>query len=57
MIYVKDDIPSKTLIKHNLPEDTEIAFIELNFWKCKWLLHIAHSPKVMITFPIILIKV
>ena len=26
------------LTKHNLPEDIEAAFIELNFRKCKWLL-------------------
>ena len=38
MIYVRDDIPSKMLTKHNLPEDIEAAFIELNFRKCKWLL-------------------
>ena len=31
-------IPSKMLTKHNLPEDIEAAFIELNFRKCKWLL-------------------
>ena len=38
MIYVRDDTPSKMLTKHNLPEDIEAAFIELNFCKCKWLL-------------------
>ena len=38
MIYVRNDIPSKMLIKHNLPEDIEVAFTELNFRKCKWLL-------------------
>ena len=39
MIYVRDDIPSKMLTKHNLPKDIEAAFIELNFRKCKWLLY------------------
>ena len=39
MIYVRDDIPSKMLTKHNIPEDTEAAFIKLNFRKCKWLLY------------------
>ena len=29
---------AKMLTKHNLPEDIEAAFIELNFRKCKWLL-------------------
>ena len=38
MIYVRDDTPSKMLAKHNLPEDIEAVFIELNFRKCKWLL-------------------
>ena len=38
MIYVRDDIPSKMLTKHDLPEDIEAGFIELNFRKCKWLL-------------------
>ena len=37
-IYVRDDIPSKMLTKHNFPENIEAAFIELNFRKCKWLL-------------------
>ena len=31
MIYVRDDIPSKMLTKHNHPEDIEAVFIELNF--------------------------
>ena len=46
MIYVRDDIPSKMLTKHNLPEDIEAAFIELNFRKYQWLLcatYRAHS--------------
>ena len=38
MIYVRDDIPSKMLTKHNLPEDIQTGFIELNFCICKWLL-------------------
>ena len=43
MIYVRDDIPSKMLTKHNLLEDIEAAFIELNFCKCKWLSHISYT--------------
>ena len=31
MIYVRDNIRSKTLTGHNLPEDIEAAFIELIF--------------------------
>ena len=38
MIYVRDDITSKMLSKHNVFEDIEDAFIQLNFRKCKWLL-------------------
>ena len=38
MIYVRADIPSKMLSKHNLPEDIEAVFIGLNFRKCKWVL-------------------
>ena len=30
------------LTKHNLPEDTEAGFIELNFRKCRWLLCITY---------------
>ena len=45
IIYVREDIPSKILIKHVLPTDIEVLFIELNFRKCKWLLHgIYHPP-------------
>ena len=35
MIYVRDDTLSKMLTKHNLSEDIEAAFIELNFRKCR----------------------
>ena len=38
MIYVRYDIPSQMLTKHNLPEDIEAAFIEMNFRRCKWFL-------------------
>lgn len=38
-IFVRDDIPSKLLIKHSPPENIETDFIELNFRKCKWLLY------------------
>ena len=38
MIYVREDIPSKKLEKHNFSHDVEGIFVELNFRKCKWLL-------------------
>ena len=37
-IYVRKDIPTKVLTKHNLPEDIEGIFLEINFRKSKWLL-------------------
>ena len=38
MIYIRDDIPSKLLLKHVFPSDIEGLYIELNFMKCKWLI-------------------
>ena len=31
IIYVREDIPTKILTKHNLPEDIEGIFLEINF--------------------------
>ena len=45
IIYVREDIPSKILEKHKLPQDVEGVFVELNFRKIKWLLfETYHSP-------------
>ena len=33
VIFVKEDIPSKLLTKHNFPSDVEGLFVELNFRK------------------------
>ena len=38
MIYIRKDIPTKILEKHELPHDIEGVFIELNFRRVKWLL-------------------
>ena len=38
MIFVKEDIPSKLLTKHNFASDVEGLFVVLNFRKSKWLL-------------------
>ena len=35
IIYVREDIPSKILEKHKLPQDVEGMFAELNFRKFK----------------------
>ena len=44
MIFIHDDIPSRVLTKHVLPDDIEDLFIELNFRKTKWLLFPAYHP-------------
>ena len=44
MIYVRGDMRSKILMKHNLPEDIEAPFTELNLQKCKWLLCAPYRP-------------
>ena len=44
MIYIRDDIPSRLLLKHVFPSDIEGLYIELNFRKCKWLLLGTHHP-------------
>ena len=45
IIYVREDIPSKILEKHKLPQDVEGVFVELNFRKIKRLLfETYHSP-------------
>ena len=38
MIYIRDEIRSRLLLKHVFPNDIKGLFIELNFRKCKWLL-------------------
>ena len=44
LIYVRDSIPSKELSNHNLPDDIESIFVELNFRKSKWLLMGTYHP-------------
>ena len=46
LIYVEEDIPSKALNKHILPEDVETVFIEMNLRKEKWLLCGTYQPQV-----------
>ena len=38
LIYIREDIPCKILENHNLPDDIEGLFVELNFRKSKLLL-------------------
>ena len=38
IIYIREDIPSKTLEKHKLPQDVEGMLVELKFRKIKRLL-------------------
>ena len=44
MIFIREDIPSKILNKHNFPDDIEGLFIEINLRKVKWLLFGAYRP-------------
>ena len=43
-MYVREDAPTKIITKHNLPEDIEGIFLEVNFRKSKWLLRGIHHP-------------
>ena len=44
IIFICDDIPSRLLTKHVLPDDSEGLFIELNFRKVKRLLFGTYQP-------------
>lgn len=44
LIYVREDIPSKELKKHNLPNDIEGIFVEINLRKTKWLIFGTYHP-------------
>ena len=44
IIYVRENIPSKILEVHKLPQDVEGMFVELNFRKIKWLLFGTYHP-------------
>ena len=43
-MYIRDDSPSKLLLKHVFSSDIEGLYIELNFRKCKWLLLGTYPP-------------
>ena len=38
MLYVREDIPSKLLTKHNFSKNIEAVFVEINLRKSKFLL-------------------
>ena len=48
MIFISEDIPSKLVSKHTLPDDIEGMVIEINLKKTKWLIlgtyHPPHQP-------------
>ena len=44
MIFVKEDIPSKLLTKHDFPSDVKDFFVELNFRKSKLFLFGTYHP-------------
>ena len=41
---MREDIPSKELKAHTLPDDIEAIFIEINLRKSKWLLCGTYHP-------------
>ena len=43
LMYIREDIPCKTLNNNNLPDDVECLVVELNFRKSK-LLHFGYLP-------------
>jgi len=44
LLYVREDIPSKLLKKHNIHPEFEGFFIELNFKKNKWICACGYNP-------------
>ena len=44
IIYVREDIPSRMLRKHNSLDNINGLFVELNFRKSKWLLGGMYHP-------------
>ena len=44
MIYIREDIPSRLLKKHNFPVDIEGMFIEINLRKTKWVHFGSYHP-------------
>ena len=44
IIYVREDITSRMLTKHNSPDNIKGLFLELNFRKSKWLLGGMYHP-------------
>ena len=44
LLYVKDDISSRLLRDHRLPDNVECVFAEINIRNKKWLLCCSHNP-------------
>ena len=44
MLFVNEDIPSKLLTGHTLPEDVEILCTEINLKKQKWVIIGIYNP-------------
>ena len=46
LIYVQEDVPSKQVTKHKLPDDMERSFVEISLRKVSWqLLGTYHLPR------------
>ena len=44
LIYVRQNIPSRQLKKHKFADNIEGVFVEINFYKSKWLLFGTYHP-------------
>ena len=44
LMYVREDIPSKKLDRHNFLGDIEGLFLEINLRKSKWILFGTYHP-------------
>ena len=44
IVYVRDDIPNKQLIKNKLPENIEGVFVKVNLRTIKRLIFAAYRP-------------
>lgn len=47
IFYIRDDISSKQLTKHKLPDDIEGTFIKMNLRKAKWLIFCTYRPPIL----------
>ena len=44
LLYIRDDIPSRILNNFPVPNAVECFFVEINFYKIKWLICVNYNP-------------